>query len=396
MKIFRNRTVIGVLCILLALIICFGVTPLFSRSASEKTEIVRVTMDIKEGDEITAEMVQTVEVGAYNLPQNLMTDKKEVVGKYATADLAAGDYILSSKLSAVPAAENAYLYNLDGTKQAISVTIKSFATGLSGKLESGDIVTVIVADYQGKGETAIPPELQYVEVISVTASSGYDANTGEVVDEKELPSTVTLLVTTEQAKVLAELEQDSELHLALVYVGDITKLNGAELPPVDIICGGSPCQDLSVAGARAGLSGARSGLFMEQVRLVKEMRNADEQRGRAGHAVRPRYMLWENVPGAFSSGTPKGEDFRIVLEEIVRVKCGSVYVPGPYPWPWQSAGRILLGTDFSLAWRCLDAQYWGVAQRRKRIFLVADFAGRTADKILFIPEGMLGDPAPSF
>ena len=219
MKIFRNRTVIGVLCILLALIICFGVTPLFSRSASEKTEIVRVTMDIKEGDEITAEMVQTVEVGAYNLPQNLMTDKKEVVGKYATADLAAGDYIHSSKLSAVPAAENAYLYNLDGTKQAISVTIKSFAVGLSGKLESGDIVTVIVADYQGKGETAIPPELQYVEVISVTASSGYDANTGEVVDEKELPSTVTLLVTTEQAKVLAELEQDSELHLALVYRG---------------------------------------------------------------------------------------------------------------------------------------------------------------------------------
>ena len=219
MKIFRNRTVIGVLCILLALIICFGVTPLFSRSASEKTEIVRVTKDIKEGDEITAEMVQTVEVGAYNLPQNLMTDKKEVVGKYATADLAAGDYILSSKLSAVPAAENAYLYNLDGTKQAISVTIKSFAVGLSGKLESGDIVTVIVADYQGKGETAIPPELQYVEVISVTASSGYDAISGEVVDEKELPSTVTLLVTTEQAKVLAELEQDSELHLALVYRG---------------------------------------------------------------------------------------------------------------------------------------------------------------------------------
>lgn len=219
MKIFRNRTVIGVLCILLALIICFGVTPLFSRSASEKTEIVRVTKDIKEGDEITAEMVQTVEVGAYNLPQNLMTDKKEVIGKYATADLAAGDYILSSKLSAVPAAENAYLYNLDGKKQAISVTIKSFATGLSGKLESGDIVTVIVADYQGKGETAIPPELQYVEVISVTASSGYDANTGEVVDEKELPSTVTLLVTTEQAKVLAELEQDSDLHLALVYRG---------------------------------------------------------------------------------------------------------------------------------------------------------------------------------
>ena len=222
MKIFRNRTVIGVLCILLALIICFGVTPLFSRSASEKTEIVRVTKDIKEGDEITAEMVQTVEVGAYNLPQNLMTDKKEVVGKYATADLAAGDYILSSKLSAVPAAENAYLYNLDGTKQAISVTIKSFATGLSGKLQSGDIVSVIVADYPEDGETSIPAELQYVEIISVTASTGYDANTGEAKgDEKELPSTVTFLVLPEQAKVLAELEQDAKLHLSLVYRGTV-------------------------------------------------------------------------------------------------------------------------------------------------------------------------------
>lgn len=220
MKIFRNRTVVGVLCILLALLICFGVTPLFSRSASEKAEIVRVTADIKEGDEITAETVQTVEVGAYNLPSGIMTEKDEVVGKYATADLKAGDYILASKLSNEPAAENAYLYNLDGTKQAISVTIKSFATGLSGKLESGDIVSVLVADYKGMGETVIPPELQYVEVISVTASSGYDANTGEAVeDEKELPSTVTLLVTTEQAKVLAGLEQESELHLALVYRG---------------------------------------------------------------------------------------------------------------------------------------------------------------------------------
>lgn len=113
-----------------------------------------------------------------------------------------------------------YLYNLDGTKQAISVTIKSFATGLSGKLESGDIVSVIVADYEDSGETIIPTELQYVEVISVTASSGYDANTGrELGDEKELPSTVTLLVTVEQARVLAGLEQNSELHLALVYRG---------------------------------------------------------------------------------------------------------------------------------------------------------------------------------
>ena len=182
----------------------------------------------------------------------------------------------------------------------------------------------------------------------------------------------------------------------MVHVGDITKLNGAGLPPVNIICGGSPCQDLSVAGARAGLAGARSGLFMEQVRLTKEMRNADELRGRTALDIRPRFMAWENVPGAFSSGTPKGEDFRCVLEEIVRIKVSGISVPRPDTGRWESAGRIILGTDFSLAWRCLDAQYWGVPQRRKRIFLVADFAGRTADKILFIPESMFGDPAPSF
>jgi DNA (cytosine-5)-methyltransferase 1 len=176
----------------------------------------------------------------------------------------------------------------------------------------------------------------------------------------------------------------------MLHVGDITKLKGAELPPVDIICGGSPCQDLSVAGARRGLSGERSGLFMEQVRLVKEMRYADEQRGRATQHIRPRYMVWENVPGAFSSGEAKGEDFRIVLEEIVHIKCDTISVPRPHPWPWQPAGRILLGTDFSLAWRVLDAQYWGVPQRRRRIFLVADFAGSSAPAILFDQESLSG------
>ncbi|NLE26989.1 MAG: DNA cytosine methyltransferase [Clostridiaceae bacterium] len=180
----------------------------------------------------------------------------------------------------------------------------------------------------------------------------------------------------------------------MVHVGDITKLDGAILPPVDIICGGSPCQDLSVAGARAGLAGARSGLFMEQCRIVKEMRDADIQRGRTGQSVRPRFMVWENVPGAFSSGVPKGEDFRIVLEEIVRIKVPGVYVPRPDAGSWESAGRIILGDAFSLAWRCLDAQHWGVAQRRKRIFLVADFGGLAAEKILFDQDSLSGNPAP--
>ena len=224
MSLFKNRTVVGVICILLSLLICFGVTPLFNQSVSQKTEIVRVVKEIKAGEEITREMVQTVEVGGFGLPENVLRQSESVVGKYATADLSVGDYILNTKLSDTPAAENTYLYNLDGTKQAMSVTIKSFANGLSGKLQSGDIVSVIAPDYKKQGSTVIPAELKYVEVIAVTAGSGYDANTGEQTendagDEKELPSTVTLLVSPEQSKALAELESDGKLHLSLVYRG---------------------------------------------------------------------------------------------------------------------------------------------------------------------------------
>jgi len=173
------------------------------------------------------------------------------------------------------------------------------------------------------------------------------------------------------------------------HVGDITKLNGKTLPLVDIICGGSPCQDLSVAGQRRGLAGERSGLFMEQVRIVKEMRNADENRGLPDHLVRPRYLVWENVPGAFSSA--QGDDFRAVIEEIVRIKDSACHVPRPDTGRWESAGVAILGDRFSLAWRVLDAQYWGVAQRRRRIFLVADFGGRTAPQILFEQDRLFGD-----
>lgn len=178
----------------------------------------------------------------------------------------------------------------------------------------------------------------------------------------------------------------------MLHVGDITKLDGAKLPPVDVICGGSPCQDLSVAGMRRGLAGERSGLFMEQTRITKEMRKADGERGIPDHLIRPRYLVWENVPGAFSSA--EGEDFRAVVEEILRIKDGAGHVPRSDTGRWESAGAAILGDQFSLAWRVLDAQYWGVAQRRRRIFLVADFGGRTAPQILFEQDRLFGNTAP--
>lgn len=223
MRVLKNRTVIGVICIVLSLIICFVVTPLFQKTMSEKKEIVRVVKPIRSGEEITADMVKTVEVGSYNLPEDVVKQLDTVIGAFASADLAPGDYILASKIAEEPAAGNAYLYHLTGEKQAISVTVKAFANGLSGKLKSGDIVSVIAPDYKKQGMTVIPAELQYVEVIAVTANSGYDANTGEELEEgadRELPGTVTLLVTPEQSKVLAELEADGKLHLSLVYRGD--------------------------------------------------------------------------------------------------------------------------------------------------------------------------------
>ena len=162
------------------------------------------------------------------------------------------------------------------------------------------------------------------------------------------------------------------------HYGDVSKLDGAELPPVDIITFGSPCQDMSVAGRRAGLDGSRSNLFYEAVRIVREMREAT-------NGEKPRYIVWENVPGAFSSNG--GEDFKAVLDTIRRVKDPEADTPRPAKWP--NAGCIL-ADDHSIAWRVFDAQYWGVPQRRKRIYLVADFAGGCAGKILFESEGLSG------
>ena len=178
------------------------------------------------------------------------------------------------------------------------------------------------------------------------------------------------------------------------HFGDITKLSGYDLPPVDIITGGSPCQDLSVAGKRAGLAGERSGLFMEQIRIIKEMRDESIKRLRVQGAdvnirdIKPRFMVWENVPGAFSSNG--GEDFRAVLEETAKIVCEDAIIPRPPKGKWMPSGCIM-GDGWSIAWRVHDAQFWGVPQRRKRIALIADFGGGGAPEILFERKSVSGD-----
>ena len=167
------------------------------------------------------------------------------------------------------------------------------------------------------------------------------------------------------------------------HLGDINHINGAEIEPVDIITFGSPCTDLSIAGKRAGLNAERSGLFFQAVRIIKEMRCAT-------NGKYPRFAVWENVGGAFSSNG--GEDFRCVLEELCKIKDTAVSVPKPERWT--KAGEIL-GDDFSLAYRTVDAQYWYTPQRRMRIYLVADFDGGCASKILFESEGVSGYSAES-
>lgn len=199
------------------------------------------------------------------------------------------------------------------------------------------------------------------------------------------------------------------------HLGDITKLTGYDLPLVDCITGGSPCQDLSVAGKRQGLAGERSGLFLEQIRIIKEMREHDRCNKGSDINIRPRYMVWENVKGALSSPGKKdgedhrGEDFRAVLTEIVRIaEPDAPDVPLPEKRKWPKAGCLYdeLG-GWSIAWRVHDTQFWGAAQyadgrmltagtpqRRERIALVADFAGLSAPEVLFERSGLRRDPSP--
>jgi len=211
------------ICIVLALIICFGITPLFNSAMKAQADIVRVRADISKGDFITDSMVEVVTVGANNLPANLLRSKESVIGKYAAADMFAGDYFLPGKLSDMPLTDDPYLLGFDGSKVAISVTIPTFATGLSAKLQAGDIISLISTNNDTKA-TVLRDELRYIEVLAVTVPSGtdktYQQTREKSEDDKiELPSTLTLYVNIEQARVIAELEANNRIHAALVYRG---------------------------------------------------------------------------------------------------------------------------------------------------------------------------------
>lgn len=222
MKLLRNRTFWGIISISLTLVVGFFVIPFINNASNKQIQIVRVTNSIPEGTAITKDMIQLVNVGSYNLPQNVIKDEVNVIGKYTTAALESGDYILNSKVS--DKMKNPYLTELDGKEQAISISIKSFAAGLSGKLQSGDVVSLIVNNYGDSKQTVAPPELRYVKLLAATTAKGTDTDTTkqDKDDSKEvdnIPATLTLLVTPEQATKLADYESNGKLYATLVYRG---------------------------------------------------------------------------------------------------------------------------------------------------------------------------------
>lgn len=221
-KILKNRVFIALIAILAALL-CGSIFYASVASAADTTEVVKVTSDIPKGTQITSDMVDVVPVGGYNLSENVITEKSDVIGKYALADFSSGDLILDTKISDNTLSSSDGLDTLDGTRVAISVTIQDFADGLSDKLQSGDIVSCIVTTADKK--TTIPPQLTYVEVLATTDENGVDKQSTQNTAQSETAATVTLLATPEQATLLSNYEQTAEIQLALVYRGDSDTAN---------------------------------------------------------------------------------------------------------------------------------------------------------------------------
>ena len=216
----KNRTIIGVICVVAALVLSFAVAPLVNRFSDSRFEIVCVKREVTKGHQLTDDDIQTVTVGGYGLPDDVIRDKSVVIGKYAACDMMSEDFILPLKLTDNADSVDDVFMNLDGSQVAMSITIQSFAGGLSGKLANGDIVQLIVnTDEDG---CFVPDELQYVRVITSTTAKGIDKD--ELIRNEdgsyELPTTLTLLVDTYQAKLLAEYENNSKIHAVLVSRGN--------------------------------------------------------------------------------------------------------------------------------------------------------------------------------
>ncbi len=216
----KNRTIIGIICMVLAVVITFAVAPLVNRLTSDTVTVVRLSEDVKQGAQIGEEQLESVKVKKDTLPSDIVTNKADIVGKYASSQLYAGDYLTEAKLSGNSNTASDVLASLDGSKVAVSVTIDTFAAGLSGKLENGDVISLIVVDKNTK-EASIPGEFKYVKVITTTTAGGIDQDDIVKNDDGsyEIPSTITVLANTEQAKLLAKYEADYTLQTALVYRG---------------------------------------------------------------------------------------------------------------------------------------------------------------------------------
>ena len=217
----KNRTIIGIICMVLAVAITFLISPVVNNLTSDTTRIIRLAKDVKQGSPITDEDIEVVKVKTDTKPKGIIVKKNEVIGKYAASNLFAGDYFTKAKLSGEANTANDVFASLDGSKIAVSVTIDTFAAGLSGKLQNGDIISLIVTP-KGETESVIPAELKYVKVVTTTTSGGID-NDSVVKNEDgsyELPSTITVLVNEKQAKLLALYEKNADMQVALVYRGD--------------------------------------------------------------------------------------------------------------------------------------------------------------------------------
>ena len=216
----KNRTVIGAICMAMAIVVTFLVAPIVNKLSSDTTEVIRLSSDIKQGVQITSDNLETVNVKSDSVPSGIINDPEQIIGKYAASALYAGDYLTNAKLAGEPNSASDVFASLDGSMLAVSVTINSFASGLSGKLENGDIVSIIVTDKENES-TVIPDALKYLKVITTTTAGGIDQDS--IIKNEdgsyEVPSTVTLLVNEEQARLLAQYEADAALTVALVYRG---------------------------------------------------------------------------------------------------------------------------------------------------------------------------------